>query len=83
MKHLKKFNEGLSDEDSKELKSIVSELPEMRWNIAEKENDGDFPYGYFDDEWDNWEHMDENERAEYFGKIFSTVKKLKDKIDSL
>ena len=65
-----------------ELKQIISELPKMRWNISEKdETNPDFPYGYFGDEWDNWEHMDENERAEYFGKIFSVVKRLKDKID--
>ncbi len=76
MKHIKKFNEGLSDSDIKELKDIVSKLPKMRWNISDDS-------GYFGDEWDNWEHMDENERAEYFGKIFSTVKILKDKIDSL
>jgi hypothetical protein len=62
--------------DKKELKKIVSQLPEMRWNIAEYD-------GYFGDEWDNWEHMTEDERFEYFSKIFSTVKKLKDKIESL
>lgn len=66
-----------------DLKRIIKELPPMRWNIAERdESNPDFPYGYFGDEWDNWEHMTEEERAEYFGKIFSTVKKLKDIIDS-
>ena len=81
---LKKFNEmSISDSDILELKNILNDLPKMRWNIAEKDSDGDYPYGYFGDEWDNWEHMGENERAEYFAKIFSTVKKLKDKIESL
>lgn len=83
MKYLKKF-ESLDNNDIDELKTIISELPEMRWNIAQKdESDPDFPWGYFGDEWDNWEHMEENERAEYFSKIFSIVKKLKDKIESL
>ena len=67
----------------KELKTIVSDLPKMRWNISEKDNGSDFPYGYFGDEWDNWEHMDENERAEYFAKIFSNVKKMVDIINEL
>jgi hypothetical protein len=84
MKHLKKYNESISDSDINELKSIISELPKMRWNISQKdETNPDFPYGYFGDEWDNWEHMGENERAEYFGKMFSTIKKIKDKIESL
>jgi hypothetical protein len=84
MKHLKQFNENISSGDVSELKSLISELPPMRWNIGEKDEDNsDFPYGYFGDEWDNWEHMEENERAEYFAKIFNTVKKLKDKIESL
>jgi hypothetical protein len=56
------------------LKTLITSLPEMRWNISESE-------GYFGDEWDNWEHMDENERFEYFGKIFSTIKKIKDIIE--
>jgi hypothetical protein len=76
MKHLQKFNEGLSDNDINELKDLISNLPRMRWNISEHD-------GYFGDEWDNWEHMTEDERFEYFGKIFSTVKKIKDKIESL
>lgn len=59
-----------------ELKEILNELPEMRWNISEDS-------GYFGDEWDNWEHMDEEERFEYFSKMFLTIKKLKDKIESL
>lgn len=78
-KHIQKFNEHISDiSDSNidKLKSIVNELPKMRWNISEDD-------GYFGDEWDNWEHMDEKERYEYFGKIFSCVKKLKDTIESL
>ena len=95
MKHLKtpqQMNESSenlnisdgSDSKIKELKSIISELPKMRWNISEKDDDEpDFPYGYFGDEWDNWEHMDINERAEYFGKIFSCVKKMKDIIETL
>jgi hypothetical protein len=95
MKHIKtqqELNEapenlnisGVSDSKIKELKSIISELPKMRWNISEKDDDEpDFPYGYFGDEWDNWEHMDINERAEYFGKIFSCVKKMKDIIETL
>lgn len=83
MNHLKKFNESISTDDVEELKSLISQLPKMRWNISEKTDNEDFPYGYFGDEWDNWEHMEENERAEYFGKIFSIVKKLKDKIESL
>ena len=91
-KHIKSFNEAtenlnisdVSDSNVKKLKSIISELPKMRWNISEKDDDNpDFPYGYFGDEWDNWEHMDENERAEYFGKIFSCVKRMKDIIDTL
>jgi hypothetical protein len=90
--HIQKFNEhqenlnisDVSDSKIKELKSIISELPRMRWNIAERDEDNeDFPYGYFGDEWDNWEHMEENERAEYFGKIFSCVKRVKDIIDTL
>lgn len=76
MKHIKKYNENVNVNDVNELKNIISELPKMRWNISEDD-------GYFGDEWDNWSHMDENERAEYFGKIFSTVKKLKDKIENL
>jgi hypothetical protein len=80
MKHLKKF-ESINLSDIDELKKLISDLPKMRWNISEKDNDGDFPY--FGDEWDNWEHMEESERAEYFGKIWSVVKKLKDKIESL
>lgn len=63
------------------LKSAISELPPMRWNISEKDDDGDFPY--FGDEWDTWEHMEEKERAEYFAKIFSSIKKVKDIIDTL
>lgn len=83
MKYLKKF-ESMNDSDIKELKQIISELPKMRWNISEKDPDNsDYPYGYFGDEWDNWEHMDENERAEYFGTMFSAIKKLKDKIEKL
>jgi hypothetical protein len=87
MKHIKtqqELNEatenlnisGVSESKIKELKSIISELPKMRWNISEES-------GYFGDEWDNWEHMEEDERAEYFGKIFSCVKKMKDIIDAL
>ncbi len=75
MKHLNKFNEGVSGNDIDELKDLVSSLPEMRWNISEQE--------YFGDEWDNWEHMTEEERFEYFGKMFSVIKKIKDKIESL
>ena len=60
----------------KELKDIIKELPEMRWNISEDS-------GYFGDEWDNWEHMEEDDRYEYFSKMFSTIKKLKDKIKNL
>jgi len=83
MKHLKKF-ESISDSDISELKEIISELPEMRWNISEYDtSEPDFPWGYFDDEWDNWNHLEDGERAEYFAKIFSAVKKLKDKIESL
>lgn len=76
MKHLQKFNESISDNDINELKDLVSKLPKMRWNISEDD-------GYFGDEWDNWEHMTEEERFEYFGKMFSAVKKIKDKIESL
>ena len=75
MKYLKKF-ENVSDSDINELKNILSDLPKMRWNISDDS-------GYFGDEWDNWEHMEEDERAEYFGKMFSTIKRLKDKIESL
>jgi len=86
MKNIKTFEQMSSIDDNtiKELKQIVSELPKMRWNISEKEEgEEDFPYGYFGDEWDNWEHLEENERAEYFGKIFSCVKKMKDIIENL
>jgi hypothetical protein len=76
MKHLKKYNESISDSDINELKSIISELPKMRWNISEDP-------GYWGDEWDNWQHTDEEELGEYFGKMFSTIKKIKDKIESL
>lgn len=75
MKHLKLYNESTS-EDILELKQLISELPKMRWNISEDS-------GYFGDEWDNWEHMDEEDRFEYFSKMFGTVKMLKDKIESL
>ncbi len=64
------------DKDINELKSLVSKLPKMRWNISEDD-------GYFGDEWDNWEHMTENERFKYFGKMFSVVKQIKDKIEKL
>lgn len=82
MKHIRKFSESkgypcdVSHEDITELKKLISELPKMRWNISEDP-------GYWGDEWDNWQHTDEEELGEYFGKIFSTVKKLKDKIESL
>lgn len=76
MKHIKKFNENLSSDDIQELKTSLSELPKMRWNITEDN-------GYFGDEWDNWEHMEEDERYEYFKQMFSSIKKIKDKIDSL
>lgn len=66
----------ISDSKTQELKTLISSLPKMRWNIAEEE-------GYFGDEWDNWEHMDEDERFEYFGKMFSTIKKIKDIINIL
>lgn len=79
MKHLKQF-ENLNNSDIEDLKEIILELPEMRWKISEKDEDG---YIYFEDEWDNWQHMEENDLAEYFAKIFSTIKKLKDKIEKL
>ena len=75
MKHLKMF-ENINPDDIKDLKQLISQLPKMRWNISEDE-------GYMGDEWDNWQHMEDNDRAEYFGKIFSTIKQLKDKIESL
>lgn len=50
-----------------ELKETIKELPRMRWNISEDD-------GYFGDEWDNWEHMTEEERWQYFSQIFDTVK---------
>lgn len=50
---------------------ILNELPKMRWNILDEQ-------GYFGDEWDNFEHMDEDERWEYFKKIYGTLKKIKD-----
>ena len=56
MKHLKKYNESISDSDINELKSIISELPKMRWNISEDP-------GYWGDEWDNWQHTDEELRS--------------------
>ena len=75
MKYLKKF-ESVSDSDINELKNILNDLPEMRWNISDDS-------GYFGDEWDTWNHLEEDERGEYFGKMFSTIKRLKDKIESL
>ncbi len=80
MKHLKKYLESNNTDQVQmrinELKLLISELPDMRWNISEDS-------GYWGDEWDNWEHMDEEERQEYFCKIWSVVKKLKDKIEQL
>lgn len=71
MKHIKLYNESNSDLNN-ELREILKGLPEdMRWNIIEDE-------GYFGDEWDSFEHMDEEERYEYFKKIYSTLKKIKD-----
>ena len=83
MRHIKKFLESINLSDIDELKEIISQLPNMRWNISEKDESEEFPYIYFGDEWDNWEHMTEDERAEYFGRIWSIVKKLKDKIEKL
>jgi hypothetical protein len=62
--------------DINELKALAKELPRMRWNISEDA-------GFFGDEWDNWEHMTEEERFEYFGQMFSAVKNIKDKIETL
>lgn len=75
MRHLKAF-ESIQDKDIQELKQIIVKLPEMRWNISQDT-------GYFGDEWDNWEHMTEDERFEYFGKMFDVIKELKDKIEKL
>lgn len=43
----------------------------IRWNIIEDP-------GYLGDEFDNWEHMSEDERFEYFKEIFTYFKALKD-----
>lgn len=50
---------------------VEGKSPEIRWNIIEDE-------GYFGDEWDNWEHLEEQERFEYFKKVFSHFKSIKD-----
>lgn len=51
--------------------TVESKLPEIRWNIIEDD-------GYFGDEWDNWEHMQREERFEYFKKVFSYFKSIED-----
>lgn len=61
---INKFNES--------NKEILPE-PKIRWNIIEDS-------GYFGDEWDNWEHMDEEERFEYFKQVFTYFKHLKESI---
>lgn len=59
----------------RELKTLISEI-KLRWNISEEP-------GYFGDEWDNWEHMDEEDRFLYFKNLVDTLKTIKDKIQSL
>ena len=66
----------LNQSDITELKEILKELPHMRWNISEES-------GYFGDEWDNWQHEDEEDLEKYFCQMFDTIKKLKDKIEKL
>jgi len=75
----------MKDVDIDYLKIAISELPEIRWNITEKTGDSGeiWDYGYMGDEIDNIQHMDEKEMYEYFFRIVSVLKKLKDKIDSL
>lgn len=50
------------------FKSAIAPL-RLRFNIADDA-------GYFGDEWDNWEHMDEEERAQYFGTLFGAIRDL-------
>ena len=64
-----------------DLKVILKKLPNIRWNISEKDKNGNFMY--FGDELDNWQHEEEDDLAEYFSRIFDTIKELKDKIESL
>lgn len=75
----------MKDTDAQELKTILADLPKIRWNVVEKTgNDGEiWDYGYMGDEIDNIQHMEETERYEYFINIVTVLKKLKDKIESL
>ena len=52
-------------------KHIITEPKSIRWNIIEDE-------GYMGDEWDTWNHLDEEERNEQFKKMFTYFKSLKD-----
>ncbi len=75
----------MKDIDAQELKTILAELPHVRWNVIEKTgDDGEvWDYGYMGDEIDNIQHMEEKEMYEYFINIVTVMKKLKDKIESL
>ena len=75
----------MKDTDIKELKSLVEDLPPIRWNVVEKTGDDGniYDYGYMGDEIDNIQHMEETEMYEYFINIVTVLKKLKDKIESL
>ena len=71
-----------------EIKEIISEFPDIRHNISEDTFNSKEDYddcienhcSYFGDEWENWEHMDIEERWKYFSQIFDTIKKLKEKV---
>lgn len=78
---LKNINISKELDPISELKELIKDLPPIRWNIIEKDENGDYPY--YGDEVDNVQHMSEEDAREYFVKIVSTLKKIKEKIESL
>ena len=52
------------------------EKPKIRWNITED-------IGFFGDEWDNWNHIEDDERFEYFKSVFTYFKSIEDSLSQL